>query len=314
MPVKFSSGARGWIFVKINAPAMQPESRALPDDIRAIYPFAPHYFETGAGRIHYVDEGTGPVVVMLHGNPTWSFYFRDLIKLLSPHFRCIVPDHLGCGLSDKPQDFTYRLRDRVDHVRALLAELKVEHYDVVAHDWGGAIAMGVATLEPEKVGKIVLMNTGAFLSKDIPKTINLCRVPWLGEFMLRRLNVFARAATVMTVKKPLPDVVKAGYLFPYDSFENRIAVARFVQDIPMTPDHPSYSELSRIDQQLRVLGDKPIFLPWGGADFCFTPKFFEEFRRRFPQAETLMEPGSGHYLLEDSSTIVPLAIRNFLLG
>lgn len=293
---------------------METETFSLPDEIREIYPFAPHYFETGAGRIHYVDEGTGPVVLMLHGNPTWSFYFRELIKVLSPHFRCIAPDHLGCGLSDKPQDFTYRLRDRVDHIRALLAHLGVEQYDVVAHDWGGAIAMGVATLEPDKVRKIVLMNTGAFLSKDIPRAINLCRIPWLGEFMMRGFNLFAWAATHMTVKTPLSDVVKDGYLFPYDTWQNRVAVARFVQDIPLSPEHPSYPELERIDRQLSVLRGKPIFLPWGGADFCFTPKFFEEFRRRFPDAETLMEPSAGHYLLEDAPTLVPLAIRNFLLG
>ena len=286
----------------------------LPPDIRLLYPFAPHFYETGSGQVHYVDEGKGRVVVLLHGNPTWSFYFRELIKALCPHMRCIAPDHLGCGLSDKPQKFSYQLRDRIDHVRGLLASLGIEHYDLVAHDWGGAIAMGTATLEPEKVGKIVLMNTGAFLSKAIPRSISICRMPLIGEFLVRGLNLFAWPATFMAVKKPMPSAVKRGYLFPYRSWKDRVAVARFVQDIPLEPDHPSYCELERIDRQLSVLCNKHVFLPWGGADFCFTPAFFEEFCRRFPHAETLLEPHAGHYLLEDAGkTIVP-AIRNFLVG
>ena len=286
----------------------------LPEAVRALYPFAPHFYETGAGRMHYVDEGEGPVVLMLHGNPTWSFYFRELIKTLKPRFRCIAPDHLGCGLSDKPQAFSYRLRERIDHIRGLLAHLGVSHYDLVAHDWGGAIGMGAATLEPEKVGKIVLMNTGAFLSRDIPRRIALCRAPLLGEFLMRGCNAFARAAVVMAAEKPLPDAVRRAYILPYDSWANRVAVARFVQDIPLSTEHPSYVELQRIDSQLASLASKPVFLPWGARDFCFTLKFFKEFRRRFPEAETLVEPNAGHYLLEDAAPTITLAIRNFLLS
>ncbi len=284
----------------------------LPPDIRALYPFKHHWFETGVGRIQYVDVGQGRPVVMLHGNPTWSFYYRNLIKELAPDFRCIAPDHLGCGLSDKPQEFSYRLRHRIAHVRALIDSLGIQQYDLVAHDWGGAVAMGIATLEPDRVRRIVLMNTGAFLSKDIPGSIALCRTPVLGEILVRGFNAFAWPATFMAVKKKLPPAVRHGYLWPYNNWKNRVAVARFVQDIPMEKAHPSYEELERIDKGLQLLRYKPLMLPWGGADFCFTPKFFEEFRRRFPESEPLMVPDAGHYLLEDAGDTVIPAIRKFL--
>ena len=124
-------------------------AEALPGDVRQLYPFDGRlYLLTNGHCLHYLDEGAGPPVLMLHGNPTWSFYYRDLVLGLRDHFRCIVPDHLGCGLSDKPQDFSYRLEDHIRHVEELVEHLQLERVHLVVHDWGGAIGMGFATRQP----------------------------------------------------------------------------------------------------------------------------------------------------------------------
>lgn len=284
----------------------------LPANLRALYPFASHWLETPAGRLHYVNEGAGEAVLLLHGNPTWSFFYRDLIRDLRGSHRCIAPDHIGCGLSDKPQDWTYRLQDHIDHVRLLIDELGLETFSLVVHDWGGAIGMGVAEALPDKVRRFVVMNTAAFRSQRIPLSIAACKVFVLGEWLVRGFNGFARPATSMAVAKPLPRDVKAGYLFPYDSWANRIATHRFVADIPLRPGHPSYDTLVRIEQGLAQFQHHPLLLLWGQKDFCFNDHFLQEWRERFPEAATKLFPEAGHYVLEDAGAGARQAIVEFL--
>ena len=130
-------------------------SQSASPDWRPLYPFASHYAVIAGGRQHYLDEGRGPAVVMLHGNPTWSFYYRNLVLALRDEHRVIVPDHMGCGLSDKPQEYTYTLRQHIDNLEHLLdEELQVPEVDLVVHDWGGAIGMGYAVRHPERIRQI----------------------------------------------------------------------------------------------------------------------------------------------------------------
>src|SRR3954451_972344 len=155
-------------------------------------------FDRGGLRLHYLDEGDGEPVVMVHGNPTWSFYYRHLVEALSPSHRVIVPDHIGCGLSDKPDDsrYAYTLASRVDDLDALLDSLDVKRdITLVVHDWGGMIGFAYAVRHPGRIARLVVMNTAAFhmpAAKSLPRALWLCRDTPVGTWMVRGLNAFAR--------------------------------------------------------------------------------------------------------------------------
>lgn len=278
---------------------------------RALYPFASHWMSTDAGRVHYVDEGSGRPVLFVHGNPTWSFYWREHIKALAPDHRCVAIDHLGCGLSDKPQDAPYRLADRVSDLARLVERLDLRDITLVVHDWGGAIGFGMAERMPERVARLVVTNTGAFPSEHMPWRIAACRMPGLGPLAVRGLNGFAGAATFMATERGLDPDVKAGLLAPYDSWANRVAVQRFVEDIPRTPAHPSYEALLGAERGVRAVADRPALIAWGERDWCFTPAFRRGFEERLTNATTVRYEDAGHYVNEDArERIVPL-VREF---
>ncbi len=274
----------------------------LPPEVRAVYPWEPKRLAVAGGEMSYIDEGPrdAPVMLCVHGNPTWSFYWRKLVKHFAGRFRVIVPDHIGCGLSDKPQGWPYLLSGHIDNLGALVDHLGVSDITLVVHDWGGAIGVGLATQRPDSFKRFVITNTAAYLSQDIPLSIASCRIPGFGAVAVRGLNGFARAATIRAVAKPLAPEAKAGLLFPYDSWKNRIATLRFVEDIPLSPTHPSYATLEAIDAGLKQLAEKPMLLCWGDDDFCFTPVFRAEWERRFPDAEVHAWEDVGHYVMEDA--------------
>jgi haloalkane dehalogenase len=285
---------------------------SVPPTLRDLYPFRTARCAVGGGEISYVDEGAGSPVVLVHGNPTWSFYYRRLITALSPHHRVIVPDHLGCGLSSKPQEYPYRLQNHIDNLTLLLRRLDLGPVDLVVHDWGGAIGMGWATAHPELVRRIVVLNTAAFLSPQVPLRIAVCKIPGFGDLAIRGLNGFAGAAVFMAVEKPLPPEVRAGYLLPYRSWADRIANLRFVQDIPLHPGHPTWPVVDAIDRELTVLRKKPMLILWGGKDWCFTDHFLNGWLRRFPAAQAVRFDDAGHYVLEDAhEELVPRVVRFF---
>ncbi len=260
-----------------------------------------------------MDEGPRSAVPMLlvHGNPTWSFYWRQVIRAFQPERRMIAPDHIGCGLSDKPQDYSYRLADHVSNLERLVLELDLRGITLVVHDWGGPIGLGVATRHPERFEQLVVLNTAAFRSKAIPLRIAVCRTPLLGPLAVRGLNAFARAATFMATEKGLDPLASAGFLAPYGSWADRIAIQRFVEDIPLDESHPSWKTLVEIESGLERLKDKPSLLIWGERDWCFTPAFRREFERRFPGASVRRIAEAGHYVVEDAADEVIAAIREF---
>ena len=278
----------------------------------AEYPFQPRFFDLDGHRLAYLDEGGGLPVVMIHGNPSWSYLYRNLVSGLRDRFRCIVPDHLGCGFSDKPQAYPYRLANHIDNLERLLDHLGVTLCTLVVHDWGGAIGMGWAGRHPERVAGVVVLNTAAFRSIRIPLRIALCRWPLVGPLLVRGLNGFARAATVMAVTRPMRPEIARGFLAPYDSWHNRIALLRFVQDIPMEERHPSWSTLVAVEEGLGRLRDCPLLLCWGGGDFCFNDQFYEEWRRRFPRAEAHYFAAANHYVLEDGLAEIQPLLASFL--
>jgi pimeloyl-ACP methyl ester carboxylesterase len=280
----------------------------------AEYPFAPHWLDVGGARMHYVDEGAGAPLLFVHGNPTWSFAWRKFVTAFAPQFRCIAVDHVGCGRSDKPADYEYTLDRHVANLVRLIDTLDLRHITLVGHDWGGCIGMGAAVERPDRFDRFVLMNTAAFRSTQIPLRIAVCRIPLLGALGVRGLNLFSRAALSMAVTKPqrMTPAVRAGYLAPYDSWAHRVAVHRFVQDIPLRPSHPSYARLVRIEEGLAQFQNHPMLLPWGEQDWCFTPAFRREFERRFPQAESFPIDDAGHYVFEDAHERVISRMQTFL--
>lgn len=283
----------------------------LPPEIQKNYPFAPQFFTNRDGhKIHYVDRGLGEPIFLVHGNPSWSFYYRELIKKLESHFRVIAIDHLGCGLSDKPQDYDYSLQNHINNLEELKSFLNIKKYSMVVHDWGGAIGCGMAIEDPKQLKSLVILNTAAFRSQAIPFRINLCRLPFFGEKLVRTFNAFAWPATFMAVRKRMSPEVKTGYLYPYNNYKNRIATARFVQDIPLEENHPSYLCLKKIEENLHKLEAKKLIL-WGEKDFCFTMQFYKRWLDFFPNAESEVFPQAGHYILEDEKVAVTERIFDF---
>ncbi|HEX3869675.1 MAG TPA: alpha/beta fold hydrolase [Pirellulales bacterium] len=282
------------------------------ENFKPLYPFASRELRLGDLRYHYLDEGAGEPLLMVHGNPTWSFYWRNLITALRDRYRVIVPDHIGCGRSDKPADYRYDLAQHVANLRRLVEELDLQGVTLLGHDWGGAIGLGAAVADPQRFARLVLFNTAAFRSTRIPLRIRICRTPILGPLAVRGLNAFCRAAIRMAVvhRQRMTPAVRAGILAPYDSWAHRIAIQRFVEDIPLSPSHPSYHTLADIESGLQRLRSLPVQFIWGMRDWCFTPHFLERFLDFFPEAEVHRLADAGHWVVEDAhEQIVPLVER-----
>ena len=274
-----------------------------------LYPFSSHSLQLDRLRYHYLDEGSGENLLMLHGNPTWSFYYRNLILGLKGSYRCVVPDHMGMGKSDKPQDYPYTLSRHIDNLEKLADHLELDDITLVVHDWGGAIGMGFAVRHPERIRRLVIFNTAAFLSNEIPLSLSLCRIPGFGAIAIRGFNVFARGAIRWACVKQerMTEEVRAGYLAPYDNFANRVANLRFVQDIPMSPDSPSYYVIQHIEENLKLFREHPVQIIWGAHDFVFNDHFLKRWQEIFPQAEVHRMEDAGHYVVEDAhERILPL--------
>jgi haloalkane dehalogenase len=286
-----------------------------------LYPFEPHWLTLPSGhRMHYVDEGPrdAPVVLMLHGNPTWSFYWRRLISALSPSHRVIAPDHIGCGKSDKPKDdtYSYRLAQRVEDIEALVAQLGLQDITLAIHDWGGMIGMGWAHRHPDRVARLIVLNTAAFpmpSTKRLPASLWLVRDTKAGALLVRGFNAFARGATRLAVNRVrLPKEVRDGLCAPYDSWGHRRAVLRFVQDIPLGESDPSFSLVREVGEHLHQFDDRPVLICWGERDFVFDDHFLRVWKSELPSAEVHQFPDCGHYVLEDAPAEIEALVRRFL--
>jgi len=268
---------------------------------------------------HFLDQGEGDPVVMLHGNPTWSFYYRNLVKSLSSQCRTIVPDHIGCGLSDKPgiHQYDYRLKSRVDDLEHLLDDLEInQKIMLVLHDWGGMIGMAYALRHPERIHRFVIMNTAAFLlpgGKALPLRLRLIRnIKPFGALAVLGFNIFACGALFMASYKGLDKDVKSGLVAPYNSWHNRIATLKFVQDIPAQKKDPSYSLAKYVDDNLHRLSHIPMLILWGEHDFVFDMDYLLEWQRRFPDAIVKTFKDAGHYVLEDAADRIVPMVKTFL--
>jgi len=284
------------------------------------YPFAGKTLDLHGIRMNYVDEGpvNAPPVLMLHGNPTWSFYYRRLIAALRGTHRVIVPDHVGMGLSDKPEEsrYEYTLARRVVDIEKLVGSLGLKQpLTLVVHDWGGMIGMAFATNHPERIGKIVVLNTGGFslpAGKRMPWQLTLARTPGIGALLIRGLNAFSRGAVKDCVMRPMAREVARGFVAPYDSWKNRLAVHRFIQDIPLRKGDRAFEIVANVERNLGQFAGVPMLICWGMRDFVFDHHFLERWVELFPDAKVHRFEDAGHYVLEDAhERIVPL-VKEFM--
>lgn len=293
--------------------------QALPD-----YDHPARYLTHGHGhRQHYVDVGAGAPVLMLHGNPSWSYYYRRVINALRGTHRCIVPDHIGMGHSDKPtaDQYDYHLQQRVDDLDALIEHL-IQHegaptagWTLIVHDWGGMIGMAWACRHPERIARLVILNTGAFpnpKSLKLPWTLNLTRNSWLGSQLVLRFNAFAWGAARFGVKRPMAEAERLALLSPYDSAANRIATLKFVQDIPLLPTDRGFDLIEQTGAALAQFRDRPAVIFWGRQDFVFDDAFLATWREKLPQAVVHEYADAGHYVLEDAHERILPELRKFL--
>jgi haloalkane dehalogenase len=292
---------------------------AMEASYKQLYPFESHFLNINGMAYHYLDEGRGEPLLMVHGNPTWSFYYRSLVTAFSDRYRVIVPDHIGCGLSDKPgvNEYEYTLKNRVSNLSSLMDYLSLDQpVTLVVHDWGGMIGLSWALDHLNQVGRIIVMNTAGFFpprGKPIPRRLKLIRSGGkLMRFAVLYLNLFARAALYMAPRSPLPANIKQGLIAPYDSPRNRVATLKFVLDIPLGPEDPSGRLVHRVDRHINDIFKRPAIVLWGAHDFVFDRDYFLEWQRRLPGIETHWFDDAGHYLLEDIPDKIISHIKEFL--
>ncbi len=272
----------------------------------SLYPFASQTLDLDGHAYHYLDESPSdapdaPTLLFVHGNPTWSFHWRRLIQAHRGQFRCVAPDHLGCGLSDL-QPHPLRLADHIDNLVRLIETLDLRRVTLVVQDWGGAIGLGALLQTTDRFERIALYNTGAFPPWFIPWRIRVCRWPLFGRLALQGANGFSRAALRMTLNRSrrLDPQVEQAYLAPYHDWQSREAVYQFVQDIPLSDRHPTWQTLHEIEQGLPSLSALPQHLVWGMRDWCFTPECLDKFCEYWPSAEVHRLADVGHWVVEDA--------------
>jgi haloalkane dehalogenase len=275
------------------------------------YPFASHYFQTSAGKLHYVDEGSGEVVVMLHGNPAWSFLYRKLIKRLSPHYRCIAPDYIGFGLSDKPADWSYLPEEHAKNLESLIGHLGLKNITLVVGDWGGPIGMQYAVTHPENVKRLVVTNTWAWpVDKDFHYVAFSAFMGGpVGRFLIRRFNFFVTSFMRVAFgdKRKLGDHAHQHYKNALPTAASRKGCHVFPrQIIASTP------WLAQLWGKFFALKDKPTLFVWGMKDVAFREKELKRWQQVLPNSLTLRLNTVGHFVPEEAPEELGEAVLAFL--
>jgi haloalkane dehalogenase len=280
-----------------------PRPEWLPPDL---FPFASRFADVEGARVHYVDEGAGPPLLLLHGNPTWSFLYRDVIAGLRDRFRCVAPDYPGFGLSTPPAGYGFTPAEHARVVERLVADLDLRGVTMMVQDWGGPIGFAVATRHPERFAAFVVGNTWAWPKSD-PGTQLFSRL--MGGAVGRRLiasrNVFVERILPGGVKRgPLPDDVMAAYRGPFPTPASRRPLAVLPREILA-----SRPFLAEVEQGLGALRDHPALIVWPTRDPAFGARERRRWEALFPDHETRLLEGAGHYMQEDAAGEIVAAIR-----
>lgn len=281
------------------------------------FPFAPRYHEANGFAMHFVDEGNGEPLVLVHGDPTWGYLWRKFISPLARRRRCIVPDHMGMGKSGVPEEpYPYRLHHHVVNLESLLLHLDLRGMTLVLHDWGGPVGLGVAMRHPERIKRLVLMNTWAFApwpGGPFPRLLELIRSDRGERFVLEK-DGYVEPALLGTTHHPerLTPAVLRGFRAPFPTPGARRALLCWSRDIPVCEADASYGEMKRIEEGLPRLADKPALLVWGMRDPVLSEPVLRRWQRVFPEAATLEIEDASHFLQEDAPERIVDRLERFL--
>lgn len=279
------------------------------------WPYEPRFVEVGDVRLHHVDVGEGDAVVMLHGNPTWGVVYRRFIERLSGQYRCIVPDHMGFGKSDAPQQATYDLATHVDNLEAVLGSIGIDRCALVVQDWGGPIGLALAARKPELISKLVVLNSWASVypeGTELYPLLAMFRQPVTGPALLRSLNLFVESylPSGMYHQEKIPEIMDL-YRRPLCDWSSRIGTASFPSDIPVGKDHPSAPEMERADRARRRL-EAPVLVVWGTQDPDFEEAELDGWVAAVPHADVHRVDTAGHFVQEDEPELAVDLVERFL--
>ena len=277
---------------------------------RILYPFTHHTTVLESGTMHYVDEGDGEPIVFVHGTPTWSFVWRQQIKSLSRTHRCIAPDHLGFGLSDKPRDFAYTPEAHADNLEQLIQRLSLKNITLVVHDFGGPIGLRYAIRHPENVKRLVILNTWMWSLENEPQMMKISKFlsGGIGKFLYLQLGFSARFLLPKgySQRKYLTKDIYQHYLKPLSSSASRLGTWQFAK--ALSASNPYFAELWL---QREKLHDIPKLILWGEKDSLLPIHFLGKWESAFPDAD-IHRLKAGHFLQEEKGSEVSNAIQQFI--
>lgn len=281
----------------------EPTHNTRPWLDKTAYPFEPHFLELPMGRMHYVDEGKGDPIVFVHGNPGWSFEFRNQIKALRATHRCIAPDHIGFGLSDKPYEWDYLPKSQAANFEQLMDSLDLNQITLVVSDWGGPIALSYALRYPEKIKRLVILNTMMWALGNNPtvqKFSSFFGGP-IGIFLSKNFNFFARVLSKQTFhdKSKFSKLIHQHMYKHLGSPRERKGTWVFPKQIIASGDW-----LNSLWEQREQIADLPTHLVWGMNDIAFSPKDLATFEGFLTNYETIRLDNVGHYPQEERAEVL----------
>ncbi len=274
-----------------------------------LFPVESHRIDVEGCTLHYVDEGAGPVLLMLHGNPTWSFLYRRLIAGLKDRFRCIALDYPGFGLSTAAPGYEYTAQEHSAVVREFVRKLDLRDITPIVQDWAGPIGVGAATEEPDRYSSFIVGNTWAWPmeKKSAERFSNLMGGDRTGPWLSKKLNLFVGQIIPLSMRRrSLNDAEKAMYRGPFPTEESREPVMVFPREIMAARPF-----LSEVEGRLDKLAAKPALLLWADKDVAFGKEELERWKTVFPSHYHHMLYGAGHYWQDDAGEEAVLVIRDW---
>ncbi|MEM0948687.1 MAG: alpha/beta fold hydrolase [Pseudomonadota bacterium] len=290
--------------------------------IETEYPFDRNFFDSPMGAMHFVDEGKGDPVLMLHGNPTWSFLYRNIIPEIAKAHRVVAPDHIGFGLSDKPKDeAAYSLRHHIENLEALVLELDLRDITLVMQDWGGPIGLAVAARHPNRIKALVILNTFGFYPPidgvdpeklKLPPPLLLMRSKGVGDFIVRRMGFFERQVMKLATATKRDRKIRNAYTGIFTSFAARAGVMAFPRMIPTNTAHPAAKVLLEETGPYLDSYDGPAKIFWGVKDPLIPIGALAAWKKRLPQAQVTEFAQARHYLQDDEPEALVSGLKEFL--
>ena len=275
---------------------------------RTLFPFRSRSVDIDGNMVHYVDEGQGPVLLLLHGNGSWSFLYRHMILVLSRHYRCVALDYPGFGLSTARAGYTFRPEEHSAVVEKFAAALGLHDIGLVVQDWGGPIGLGFAGRCPDRIRVLFICNTWAWPTQDIKHIATFSRVAGSGfaRLLITRLNLFVTLLVPAAINRKLTAAERAAYTGPFPTVRSRRPLALLPKEILESRDY-----LERVEAGLKRLSDKPVLLLWGDADSGFREGELRRFQTMFPNSRTRMLRGAKHYVQENAPADICASIFAF---